>query len=179
MNPDYVASPSFVAGPADACPAASGADAGCSHFYDADLFATEDNVGYLMKRVLVSITQQVDRRLVEHGLTTAQWGPLLRVKKSGSAPVAELARWLHMDAGAMTRLLDRLERKGLCRRVRCTADRRVVRVELTAEGDAAIVVVPGVLAEVLNAHLVGFSEAEWETMKSLLKRMLDAGEALR
>jgi len=30
--------------------------------------------------------------------------------------VAELARELQMDAGAMTRLLDRLEKKSLCKR---------------------------------------------------------------
>jgi DNA-binding MarR family transcriptional regulator len=34
------------------------------------------------------------------------------IRKSGSATVAELARELQIDPGAMTRLLDRLESKG-------------------------------------------------------------------
>ena len=90
-----------------------------------------------------------------------------------------MARWVQVDAGSMTRLLDRLEKKGLCKRVRSTEDRRVVRVELTPEGEAAIVEVPAVLSEVLNAHLAGFSETEWHTLRGYLQRMLESGEALR
>ena len=132
-----------------------------------------------MKRVVMSITAQVDKRLERHDLTSAQWGPLLRIKKVGATTVAELARWQQVDAGAMTRLLDRLERKGLCRRVRCSDDRRVVRVELTPAGEAAIVAVPALLCEVLNQHLAGFSNAEWVTLKGYLHRMLDTAEAMR
>ncbi len=141
----------------------------------------EDSVGYLMKRIMMSIVSQVDKRLEVHDLTSAQWGPLLHIKKSegGRATVAELSRMLQVDAGAMTRLLDRLEKKGLCKRVRSTEDRRVVQVELTPDGEAAITGVPAVLCEVLNAHLAGFSKSEWLALQGYLKRMYETGEALR
>ena len=142
-------------------------------------YCAEDSVGYLMKRIVMSIVQQADRRLDAHGLTSAQWGPLMRLRTCGACTVAELARWLQVDAGAMTRLLDRLEKKGLCKRVRSTEDRRVVKVELTPDGEAAIVEVPAVLCDVMNAHLAGFSKSEWLALKSYLRRMLDTGEALR
>jgi DNA-binding MarR family transcriptional regulator len=103
----------------------------------------------------------------------------MRMRTSGGSTVAELARWLQVDAGAMTRLLDRLEKKGLCKRVRSTADRRVVQVELTAEGEAAIAEVPAVLADVMNAHLAGFSNSEWQTLRTYLQRMVATGELLR
>lgn len=154
-----------------------------SQFYTADAYCAEESVGFLMKRVMLSIASQVDKRLVAHDLTTAQWGPLMRMnlnQKNGEvSTVAELARWANIDAGAMTRLLDRLEKKGLCKRTRSTEDRRVVQVELTAEGQAALVHVPAVLADVMNAHLAGFSESEWKTLKSFLVRMAETGEALR
>jgi DNA-binding MarR family transcriptional regulator len=148
-------------------------------FYCGAVYRPDESIGFLMKRVLMSIVQQADRRLEAHGLTSAQWGPLLRLKTTGGSTVAELARWLQMDAGAMTRLLDRLEKKGLCKRVRSTEDRRVVQVELTPEGEASIVEVPTVLSEVLNAHLAGFSKTEWMAMRGYLTRMLKTGEALR
>ncbi len=148
-------------------------------FYCADAYRAEESVGYLMKRIVLSIVHQVDVRLQAHDLTSAQWHPLLKIKASGRCTVAELARWLQVDAGAMTRLLDRLEKKGLCKRIRCTEDRRVVRVELTPEGEAAIVDVPAVLCEVLNLHLAGFSETEYLTLRSQLQRLLANGEALR
>ncbi|HEY9067135.1 MAG TPA: MarR family transcriptional regulator, partial [Burkholderiaceae bacterium] len=88
-------------------------------------------------------------------------------------------RWLVMDAGAMTRLLDRLEKKGLCKRVRSTEDRRVVQVELTPDGEAAIAGAPQVLCDVMNAHLAGFSKSEWVALKGYLRRMVEAGEAMR
>ena len=148
-------------------------------FYKPASYCAEESVGYLMKRVMLSIVFQVDKRLDTHGLTSAQWGPLLRLQTVGRCTVAELARWLSIDAGAMTRLLDRLEKKGLCQRSRCTEDRRVVYMELTPAGEAAIAEVPAVLAEVMNLHLAGFSKAEWQTLKSMLARMLATGETLR
>ena len=148
-------------------------------FYRPASYCAEESVGYLMKRIMMSIVYQADKRLDLHGLTSAQWGPLLRLQTTGGSTVAELARWLNVDAGARTRLLDRLEKKGLCKRVRSTADRRVVQVELTPEGQTAISQVPAVLAEVMNAHLAGFSKTEWLALKTYLNRMLETGEALR
>jgi DNA-binding MarR family transcriptional regulator len=148
-------------------------------FYQRDSYCAEESVGYLMKRVMMSVVTQVDKRLDVHGLTSAQWGPLMRLRTTGGSTVAELARWLQIDAGAMTRLLDRLEKKGLCKRVRSTEDRRVVKVELTPDGEAAIEAVPGVLAEVMNAHLAGFSKTEWVALRGYLQRILDTGELMR
>jgi DNA-binding MarR family transcriptional regulator len=148
-------------------------------FYRATSYCAEESVGYLKKRIMLSIVSQADKRLTVHGLTSAQWGPLMRLKTVGGATVAELARWLNVDAGAMTRLLDRLEKKGLCKRVRSTEDRRVVQVELTPDGEAAIAEVPAVLSDVLNAHLAGFSKSEWLALRNYLQRMVETGDALR
>jgi len=141
-------------------------------FYRPDGWCAEDSVGYLMRRVMQSVTQETDKRLEPHGLTHAQWGPLFMLRKAGTATVAELARDLQVDAGAMTRMLDRLESKGLCRRVRSTDDRRVVNIALTPDGERAADLVPAALADVLNLHLAGFTKAEWQTLKTLLQRML-------
>jgi DNA-binding MarR family transcriptional regulator len=148
-------------------------------FYRAATYRADESVGYLMKRITLSMAYQADKRLGVHGLTSAQWGPLLRLQTAGPSTVAELARWLQLDAGAMTRLLDRLEKKNLCKRVRSTTDRRVVQVELTPDGEAAIGGVPAVLSEVMNAHLSGFSKTEWLVLKSYLQRMLETGDSLR
>ncbi len=118
------------------------------------------------------IAQSVEKRLAPGGLTNAQWLPLYKIYIGEATTVAELARQSQMDAGAMTRLLDRLETKGLLRRVRATEDRRVVQLELTPEGQQLASEVPAVLAEVMNAHLAGFSKTEWQALKGYLRRML-------
>ena len=147
-------------------------------FYRAAGYSTDESVGYLMKRVIMSITSAADRRLEPKGLTHAQWGPLFMLRRSRASTVAELARELNTDPGAMTRLLDRLECKGLCRRSRSTDDRRVVNIELTPEGEAAADKVPVELSAVMNEHLAGFSKAEWTQLKGFLRRMLENGEAM-
>jgi DNA-binding MarR family transcriptional regulator len=150
-----------------------------ANFYRASGYCADDSVGYLMRRVLMAVTQAADRRLEPDGLTHTQWGPLFMLRSSRASTVAELARELQTDPGAMTRLLDRLEAKGLCRRERSTDDRRVVRIVLTPEGDAAASRVPTVLAQVMNQALSGFSRAEWESLKGMLGRMLVNAEAQR
>ena len=148
-------------------------------FYNAKGYGAEESVGYLVRRVMTSIGQGVDQLREAVGLTNAQWVPLLKLHLGKGTTVAELARECQVDAGAMTRMLDRLEAKGLIRRVRSTEDRRVVNLELTAEGVKAARQIPGVLCEVQNAHLAGFSEAEWTALKSSLSRMLANAQVLQ
>lgn len=148
-------------------------------FYRADTMGSDDSVGLLFRRVLSSLIQEVDRRLAPHDLTHAQWVPLYKLFRGECATMAELARDLQLDPAAVTRALDRLQAKGLVRRERSASDRRVVLIELTVEGRRVAPLVPEALAEVFNAHLAGFSAAEWATLIELLQRMLSNGETLR
>ena len=148
-------------------------------FYTPESLQPETSVGLLIKRVMQSLLLQIDRRLLPHDLTHAQWLALYHLAKGGCDTMAALARDQSLDPGAVTRGLDRLEAKGLLRRVRSLQDRRVVKLELTDAGREVSRHVPAVLAEVLNAHLSGFSEAEWQLLLGLLQRMVANGDALR
>ena len=53
-----------------------------------------------------------------------------------TASPSALCKGVSYDPGAMTRMIDRLERKKLVRRVRSPEDRRKIIVELTAGGSA-------------------------------------------
>jgi DNA-binding MarR family transcriptional regulator len=141
-------------------------------FYVPENYQPEESVGYLMRRILNTVATEIEREMAPNGLTNAQWIPLFKLWMGSASTVAELARECQLDAGAMTRLLDRVEAKGLVKRVRSSEDRRVVNLELTDEGRAAAQQIPGALCRVQNAHMKGFSHAEWETLKDLLRRIL-------
>jgi DNA-binding MarR family transcriptional regulator len=158
-------------------PAAVTAIPETARFYEATGYCADESVGWMMKRALMSVAQAADRRLEPKGITHSQWAALFMLQSGRATTVAELARETERDPGAMTRLLDRLEAKGFCRRERSTDDRRVVRVELTPEGEIAAQEVPIVLAQVLNEHLAGFSKTEWSQLKDMLRRMVANGEA--
>jgi DNA-binding MarR family transcriptional regulator len=148
-------------------------------FYKAEGYNAGESVGYLMRRIMALISQGVERELEPKGLTNAQWVPLLKLYMGHASTVAELARGCDLDAGSMTRLLDRLEAKELVRRVRSVDDRRVVNLELTEAGQAAAKEIPEVLCGVQNAHLAGFSREEWHTLKGFLRRILDTANTLQ
>ena len=150
-----------------------------AEFYRAEGYTPDDSVGYLMRRIIALLAQGVERELEPTGLTNAQWVPLLKLYMGRGSTAAELARQCDLDAGSMTRLLDRLEAKELCRRIRSCNDRRVVNLELTDAGRAAAKEIPGILCGVQNALLAGFSAEEWQILKSYLRRMLDTAQTLQ
>lgn len=147
--------------------------------YDGRDYEPADSVAHQLINVMLQMRREVDRRMVEHDLTDAQWKPLWMLKLGRASNAIELAREMGVDAGAVTRMLDRLEAKGLLERVRSEADRRVVHLSLTAAGDAVAKKVPYVLASVNNDFLRGFTEAEWKQLRRLLGRMADNGASLQ
>ncbi|CAN5243501.1 MarR family transcriptional regulator [soil metagenome] len=162
---------------ADAAPADRAPEVRC--FYRAEDYNADESIGYMMRRIMAAVGQSIEMQICEPGSPTyPQWVPLYKIQTGKATTVAELARECLLDTGAMTRLLDRLEAKGLCRRVRSLEDRRVVHIELTEEGRTAAKKVPHVLSRVQNEHLAGFSNEEWEQLKSYLRRILDNAQAL-
>lgn len=144
-------------------------------FYSGDTYDMDQSLGHIVRSLLNSLARRIDGQMAEHGLTAMQWKPLLMIKLGRGDTAAELARQNCSDTGAMTRMLDRLEAKGLLQRTRSETDRRVVHLELTAEGERISNLIPFGLAAVLNEHLVGFSEEEHRQLTSLLHRMIANG----
>jgi len=134
-------------------------------------FVPEDSVGYQMRRIVTLLGLEIERRMEPLGLTDAQWKPLLRLSLQDGATAAHLARLCHLDAGGMTRLLDRLENKGLCQRERSQEDRRVVHIALTPDGQAAAAQIPNQLESVHATALQGFKPAELAQLTDFLQRI--------
>jgi len=148
-------------------------------FYAPGQYMPEQSLGYLMKKVLSSIVLEADHRLASFDLTYVQWLPLYKLAQNEDITMAHLARDFQIDPAAMSRSLDRIEIKGLVQKRRSLVDRRVIHLELTEEGREVAEKVKGVIAEVLNDHLKGFTHQEWNTMLALLTRMIKNGEYLR
>jgi len=148
-------------------------------FYDGHRYEVSESVGHQIVNLMTLIRREVEARMVEHGLTDAQWKPLWMLRIGRANTAIELAREMDIDAGAVTRMVDRLESKGLIERARSDEDRRVVHLRLTSAGEAAAARVPHVLASVNNDFLRGFSETEWKQLRKLLARMSANGTALQ
>ena len=135
------------------------------------------SVGQLMSRARASLLNGVDAELERFGLNSTHFVVLKHLGEGAARSAADLCRLNRYDTGAMTRILDRLEEKGLVRRERGREDRRVVLLRLAPAGRALL---PRLLAagtRVIEAHLAGFSAAEIEAFKRYLQRMIDNGQS--
>lgn len=135
------------------------------------------SVGHLMGRARASLLSALDAELERFGLSGMQFAVLKHLSDGAARTAADLCRLMHHDTGAMTRLLDRLEEKGLLRRERCREDRRVVFLRLSPDGRTQLPRLRAVATRVVEAHLAGFSAAEVGALKDYLGRMIANGQA--
>ncbi len=148
--------------------------------YRAADFVVDESIGYLIKRVRAMLSTAVEREIADSAdadVTYEQWSVLVAILSRRGDTAAVLSRGLECDTGSMTRMLDRLEAKGLVVRTRSTDDRRRVQLELTPSGKKKAERLVKAIVKVLNRHLEGFSAAELELFKGFLRRMLANREA--
>ncbi|MBC8745668.1 DNA-binding MarR family transcriptional regulator [Paraburkholderia sp. WC7.3g] len=145
---------------------------------DPSEYQLGESVGYLISRVKSTLSNLITQRsMAELGITSQQGSILFMVASGKCLLAAELAREYGIDASAVTRLIDRLEKRGLLTRVRSNEDRRVVRLALTPEGHAIAARMPGIFNGVLDSLLNGFTPEEVGFLKSMLRRVLvNSGE---
>ena len=104
-------------------------------------------------RLARELRASLDRAFAETGLTSQQAALILHVFGGESSPSA-LAGLLGIDTAGITRMLDRLEAKGLLSRGVDRDDRRAIRVRLTSAGEELAPSLPAVFDRV-SSELVG------------------------
>ncbi|WP_416425842.1 MarR family transcriptional regulator [Pseudomonas sp. App30] len=136
-------------------------------------------IGLLLGRASQVKDRILDTHLVPEGVTSAQFKVLIFIDMYKVDTPAELCRYLSLDSGSMTRMLDRLEQKNLITRKRCATDRRQIRLALTAEGHSLAERMPHIGADAMN-DLVGVLEpTELADLERILtKVLLAAGDTL-
>ncbi|MGH8777647.1 MarR family winged helix-turn-helix transcriptional regulator [Paraburkholderia sp.] len=145
--------------------------------YHASEISPESSLGYYLSKARNVLAERMDRAVKPLGLTAQQIGIVLLLWHGRATTPFELSRALSYDSGSMTRMLDRLEKKGLIARTRSEIDRRMVKLELTPAGRDAATQLPELCTAVLNEQLHGFSPDELGTLMSLLGRFIANGSA--
>jgi DNA-binding MarR family transcriptional regulator len=133
-------------------------------------------MGPLIGRVRSMLLSKLDSELQPFGMTGMQFAILKSLADGSAETSADLCRLLHYDAGSMTRLVDRLEEKGLIRRERSEDDRRVISLRVTSAGKALLPRLQDSAAGVLQRMLAGFTAPEINELRSLLERMIENGQ---
>jgi len=140
--------------------------------YDKKTFKPREAIGSLIGLARKTIINKIDAELAPFDVSAAQWLVVLLVGEYAVSSATGLCDKLSYDPGAMTRLLDRLESKGIVRRVRSPEDRRTIQLELTENGKTLYPKIIAAMADVNNSLLRGFSHDEVSQLEGYLRRML-------
>ncbi|MCC6913345.1 MAG: winged helix-turn-helix transcriptional regulator [Rhodospirillaceae bacterium] len=149
-------------------------------FYKLETFDASRSVGYLVKRINALMVPRIEAQFEDAELTFTQWVVLMHLCYGGGDTCAGIAAKMNHDAGALTRIADQMEKRGLLTRQRSTKDRRVVHLKMTAKGKAMGKSLTPRVMDFWNHILGEFTEAEAMTLIGLLSRLnarLDAAPA--
>lgn len=146
--------------------------------YSLETYEPKRGLGHIIGRVRAQLLGAIDAQLARDEflapleVTSAQLIVIVNLAgRECATSASELCKGISYDAGAMTRMLDRLEAKGLVRRTRSPDDRRLVNLELTQAGKAAYPRLREISMRVLNRSLRDFSHAEARSLEDLLLRL--------
>jgi len=153
--------------------------------YDGATYQPCKSIGSLLSRVRVELLAALDgelaadKRLGSLEMSAAQYIIIANLAgPAGPRSASDLCKGISYDAGAMTRMLDRLESKGLIVRARSPHDRRLMNLELTEEGRAAYPRMREIAMTVTNRFLRGFTKTEARQLEGFLTRMLDNAQGV-
>lgn len=140
--------------------------------YTTRNFMLTDSVGFRIVKARNLVVAEMDLALKDLDITGQQMGILFSLKQGVATTPFELSKLLGIDTGLMTRMLDKLETKGLLVRSRDAQDRRVVNLSLTAKGLETAEQIPEIAPHVLNARLRKFTKAEFAELDRLLRKFI-------
>ncbi|MCL1633230.1 MarR family transcriptional regulator [Luteimonas sp. SX5] len=131
-------------------------------------------LGLLIRQVRDNLWARMEDELAKagHDLTFSQYVTIKKLA-DGIASVTDLARAAELNPGAMTRLLDKLEAKGLIVRVDDPADRRALHIHLTDAGAVIWRDINECGMRVRERAMSGMNDAEREQLTLLLERVRD------
>lgn len=146
-------------------------------FYTVEAFSPRVSLGYLVRRINKLSIARVEAAFDGCDISFTQWVVLALVSTEVATTCTELSRDMDHDKGALTRVIDQLEDRGLIVRRRDEGDRRVSKLSATNEGQAIVSDLATRVIGVWNHVLRGFDRQEVTQLIDMLTRLLDRLES--
>lgn len=108
-----------------------------------------------------------------YNISSAQLNCLLTLHENGSLPPSQIAKLIMVNSSTVTGIIDRLEQKGLVKRMRISTDRRIITVELTKNGKVLAENAPPPIQQKIFDGLARLSEKELNNISNTLLKLTD------
>ncbi len=132
---------------------------------------SDDYIGYVLTDVARLLRTVFERRVRAIGLTRAQWVVIARLHKRPGLSQSEVADILEIEKASAGRLIDRMEAKGWLERRPDPADRRVNRLQLTAEAERLHGLIWPIAEATVDDALVGLTPRQQRQLGELMVKL--------
>ncbi|MCH3905436.1 MAG: MarR family transcriptional regulator [Lactobacillus sp.] len=139
---------------------------------------TVPDLGLLVRKTTIQMNRLVDQFCAPYNLSTAQFNVINYVGSQPNAicPQSNLETALGIKRSATAIMVQRLEKKGMLRRIIVPSDRRKRMIKLSQKAIELLPIFHDFIQERQQNLLDNFSEEELQTVVKVLKFMGDNGQ---
>lgn len=137
-----------------------------------DKNSVHESTGFWISRIARFMERDFEKRLEPLDITRGAFAVLSAIHHDKKAKPAEIAAFLGVDGAAITRHLDRVEKRELIERVMSSTDRRSTDIYLTAKGRRILRRGRSFSKATNERFTANLSESETKQLQSLIRKML-------
>lgn len=145
------------------------------HIESSDDFHLHNSFTFWIARLASAMREQFNQALAEHDVTWPQWMILNVLHHKLAVTPAQIADNIGVDRSAVTRLVDRLEKKGMVARSFDGLDRRSIQIVMTPEGRRLVAEINAVAKEHQDSFMSQLPSTECRGLKGNIQKLLRAG----
>lgn len=130
-----------------------------------------------LRRIFKAIQDYSHEVSDKFGITGPQLWALKTISQNENLSLSDLSRRMYLHPSTMTGLMDRLEKKGYVKRNRDQVDRRVIYLQLTAEGKKLVKRAPNPVQGRMIYGLRNLKKGELSLIYDSVKKLVEIMEA--
>ncbi|NLI92842.1 MAG: MarR family transcriptional regulator [Peptococcaceae bacterium] len=133
----------------------------------------EDSLGFLIGRTNAKLKSNLNNAIKPYHVTVEQWAILNRLWEEDGISQKALSEKSLKDQPTITRILDKLEKRGLLKREIDIEDRRAFLINLTPEGWDLKRPLNEIARKTMISSFKNISPEEQELLKKLLNKIFN------
>lgn len=125
----------------------------------------------VLSRAQKAISETTNQFFQQQGLNPTEFAVLELLYHKGRQPLQQIGNKILLASGSITYVVDKLEKRGLLKRVSCPTDRRVTYAEISEEGATFMSEIFPQHEKELHELMSVLTPEEKETAIELLKKL--------
>lgn len=142
---------------------------------DGDDFHLHNSFTFWIARLASVMREQFNQALADHDVTWPQWMILNVLHHNLAVTPAQIADNIGVDRSAVTRLVDRLEKKNMVQRSFDGLDRRSIQILMTPNGKQLVAAINSAAKNHQDVFLSQLPSTECRGLKGNIQKLLRAG----